>query len=185
MQVSMERDLHISSLLDDGFNVGGEREKQKSLQISTHFLSQFSYCPAGPRKVSNYCYGHTMEGSHPWCLAGGKPTRSRIFRHEGAPKIPPGCLIFPAFSSMLKCLLPLLQPSFLPNLEFPCFLTSMLCSPPAWQYCWAPHNRGFDCLRASVMVMSPIACAQEWWGHIGCGSPPGACFLTLARFSGI
>lgn len=44
---------------------------------------------------------------------------------------------------------------------------------------------GFDCLRAPVTVMSPIAHVQEGWGHLGCGSPAGACFLTLARFSGI
>lgn len=44
---------------------------------------------------------------------------------------------------------------------------------------------GFDCLRAPVTVMSPIAHVQEGWEHLGCGSPAGACFLTLARFSGI
>lgn len=47
MQVSMERDLHISSPLRMASHLGGEREKQKSFQTSIHPPSQFLYCPAG------------------------------------------------------------------------------------------------------------------------------------------
>lgn len=198
MQVSMERDLHISSPLRMASHLGGEREKQKSFQTSIHPPPQFLYCPAGillyfiyiffpPRKAFNYCYVHTMEGSHTQCLAVGKPTGSRIFTDmKEYPTDLPAAYIFTTFFSMFKCLLPLLQSSFLPNLEFPCFLTPMLCSPILQPSSIAGHPTtmvGFDSLSASDMVMSPISCVQGRWGHIVWGSPAGPCFLTLARYS--
>lgn len=56
------------------FYLGGEREKQKSFQTSIHPLSQFLYCPAGPRKASNYCYGHILwKEVTPGALQGENP----------------------------------------------------------------------------------------------------------------
>lgn len=199
MQVSMERDLHISSPPEDGFPPGRWKREAEILPnfypssssvfvLSCRYIIIFYiYIYFPPRKAFNYCYGHTMEGSHTQCLAVGKPTGSRIFTDmKECPTDLPAAYIFTTFFSMFKCLLPLLQSSFLPNLEFPCFLTPMLCSPILQPSSIAGHPTamvGFDSLSASDMVMSPISCVQGRWGHIVWGSPAGPCFLTLARYS--
>lgn len=105
MQVSMERDLHISSPLRMASHLGGEREKQKSFQTSIHPPPQFLYCPAGILLYFIYIFSsqksiqlllctHYGRKSHPVPCSGKTHRKQNIHRHEGVPNRPPCCLHF-------------------------------------------------------------------------------------------